>query len=76
MTADQFDLNTICSATHFVVFLQTNSERYRSEFNTYQEAAAHAETLPKSIRKPLIYAVNERGRQALVTADLAKIINL
>jgi len=69
MKAQDWDMQVLREATHFVAFLQLPGDRLRAETRTYFEAQTHLEIWQRQFetsRKGIVYAVNAAGRQVCV----------
>lgn len=80
LDADAWDSEVAKTAAYFVAFLHVgNSTRLRKDCRSYSEARTVADHLKKThqcMREPLVYAVDGKGRQAIVTPDMAQHLAL
>lgn len=80
LDADAWDNEVAKTAAYFVAFLHVgHATRLRKDCRSYSEArnvADHLKKTNKCMREPLVYAVDGKGRQTIVTPVMAEHLAL
>jgi hypothetical protein len=80
LETDAWDNEVAKAASYFIAFLHVgHATRIRKDCRSYREAltvAAHLKKTNNCMREPIVYAVDGKGRQTIVTDSMAEQLAL